>query len=103
MATILTDSQTQTAVGEYAPATMVKFPEFGATFSVGLTAGTATIELRAWVNPSYKQVLATFNLDVEAEASGAVPVSSVWTDWDWNVTSVTGSPTISLDAIGRGV
>lgn len=102
MATILTDSQSTTTTGVKAPATVTKFPEFGATFAVGLTAGSATVQLKAWVNPSYKEVLATFTLSDATELSDALPVSSVWTDWEWNVTALSGGGTLTLGMIGRG-
>lgn len=110
MGTKLTDTQTQTATGVYNPATMVKFPEGGATFSVSVASGTATctVQLRAWnTSMTDKEILATFVLPyVGAPKAGdlfdSIPVYSIWDDWDWNVTAIGAGATVRLSAVGLG-
>ncbi|MCW5657422.1 MAG: hypothetical protein KIT60_06945 [Burkholderiaceae bacterium] len=100
----LLDTQTTTTAGVKAPATLAKWPEGGATASVGLSAGTATVELLAWVSAGYKQKLATFSLDVTGgEASEALPIASIWDDWEWNVLAIAGGGTLTLALVGLGL
>lgn len=113
MATKLTDTQDITTTGVKNPATMVKFPEFGATFTAALQAGgtqTATVQLRAWntSTSSQPEILATFVLPVSGGAKNgdlfdSIPVFSTWDDWDWNVTALGAGATLRLSAVGVGV
>lgn len=114
MATKLTDTQTVTTTGVKAPATMTKFPEGGATFSVEQSSGTvtaATVQLRAWnASMTGKEILATFTLPVPSGSKindmfDSLPVFSIWDNWDWNVVTLTGTstPTLRLSAVGVGV
>lgn len=108
MATHLFDTQTQTTTGVKAPATLTKFPEFGATASVGLSAGTATIQLRAWNSSTYKEVLATFTLPVASGAKSgdlfdSAVIASQWENWDWNITAISGGGTATLTLSGSGI
>jgi hypothetical protein len=98
-----TDTQTVTTTGVKNPATLTKWPEGGATASVGLTAGTATVELRTWVNSSDKEVLATFMLGGAEPMFGTLAVFSIWADWEWNVTAISGGGTLRLDLTGIGL
>lgn len=113
MGTKLTDTQDVTTTGVKNPATMTKFPDFGATFSVALQAGgtqTATVVLRAW-NTSLSaqpEILATFVLPVVGGAKNgdlfdSLPIFSDWDDWDWNVTALGAGATLRLSAVGVGV
>ncbi len=108
MAQHMLDTQAVATTGVKAPASLAKFPEFGATASVGLTAGSATVQLRAWNNSSYKEILRTFTLPV---ASGAKTgdlfdsevVAAQWENWDWNVTAISGGGTLTLTLSGSGI
>ena len=109
MAVKLTDTQTTGSTGVKNPATLGKWPEGGATAQVSVNTGTATVELRAWVNGvSTPEILATFVLPVPSgDKSGdlydSLPVFSIWDDWDWNVIAVAGGATITLGLVGVGV
>jgi hypothetical protein len=112
MATKLTDTQTTTTTGTKTPATMTKFPEFGATFTADLSGGTsptATVQIRAWnVSMTTKEILGTIVLPVSGglkngDAFDSLPVFSTWDNWDWNVVAITGSGTLRLSAVGVGV
>lgn len=108
MAIRLTDSQTTTSAGIKNPATLTKWPEGGANVTVGVTTGTAVVELWAWISSSYKEKLASFTLPVPAGQDKAgdlydsLPVESIWTDWEWNVVSLSGGGTLSLVLVGLG-
>lgn len=109
MAVKLFDSQTTTTAGVKAPASLAKWPEGGATGQVLLSAGAATVQLRAWVaGTAAKEVLATFVLPVaDGEKLGDLydsqPVYSMWDNWDWNVVSISGGGTLTLALVGVGV
>jgi hypothetical protein len=108
MAQHLFDTQDVTTTGVKAAATLTKFPEFGATASVGISTGSATVTLRAWNHTSYKEVLRTFTLPV---ASGAKTgdlfdsevIASQWEFFDWNVTAISGGGTLKLTLSGSGI
>lgn len=106
MATKLNDTIAVSTTGIKAPG-LTKFPEGGATFSARISGGgTATVQLRAWVESGSKEILATFVLPcVQAGKVGdlfdSLPVFSVWDGFDWNVVQVTGA--LSLSAVGVGV
>lgn len=113
MGTKLTDTQTATTTGAKNPATLSKWPEYGATATVAMEAGgtqTATVQLRAWNNgaSSFKEVLATFVLPVSGGVKNgdlfdSLPVFSTWDNWDWNVVSIGASATVRLSLVGVGV
>lgn len=108
MATHLLDTQTQTTTGIKAAATLTKFPEFGATASVGLSSGTATVSLRAWNSSSYKETLATFVLPVPSgvktgDLFDSAVVASQWENFDWNVSAISGGGTLTLTLSGSGI
>jgi hypothetical protein len=102
------DTQTQTTTGVKAANSLTKFPEFGATASVGLTAGTATVQLRAWNDSGYKEILATFTLPVASGAKAgdlfdSAVIASQWENFDWNVTAISGGGTLRLTLSGSGI
>ena len=68
MAVHMFDTQVVTTTGVKAANSLTKFPEFGATASVLLSAGSATVQLRAWNNTGAKEILATFTLPVPSGA-----------------------------------
>lgn len=108
MAQHLFDTQGVTTTGVKAPATLSKFPEFGATASVGITTGSATVQLRAWNNSSYKEILRTFVLPVASGAKAgdlfdSEVVAAQWENWDWNVTAIAGGGTLTLTLSGSGI
>lgn len=109
MATKLTDTQTTTTAGTKAPATLTKWPEGGATAQVSLSTGTATVQLRAWVNgTTSKEILATFTLPVASGSKtgdlyDSLPVFTIWNNWDWNVVAISGGGTLTLGLVGVGV
>lgn len=114
MGTKLTDTQTQTTTGVKDPATLTKWPEYGATATVNMEAGgtqTATVQLRAWnytTGTPVKEVLATFVLPVvgglkNGDLYDSLPVYSTWDDWDWNVVSLGAGGTVRLSLTGVGV
>lgn len=108
MAQHLFDTQSVTATGVKTPATLSKFPEFGATASVGITTGSATVQLRAWNNSSYKEVLRTFVLPVASGAKAgdlfdSEVIAAQWENFDWNVTAIAGGGTLTLTLSGTGV
>lgn len=109
MATHMFDTQTQTTTGVKAANSLSKFPEFGATASVGLSTGTATVALRAWNNSSYKETLATFTLPVadggvkNGDMFDSVVIASQWENFDWNVTAISGGGTLTLTLSGTGI
>lgn len=111
MAQPLFDSQVVTTVGVKPPATLTKWPEGGATASVGVAGGTpvAVVELIVWVDPAYKEKLASFTLpvpvgeDKAGDLFDSLPVSSIWKDWEWNVVSIGSSASLTLALQGVGV
>lgn len=108
MAQHLFDTQGVTTTGVKAPAALSKFPEFGATASVGITTGSATVQLRAWNNSSYKEILRTFVLPVASGAKAgdlfdSEVVAAQWENWDWNVTAIAGGGTLTLTLSGSGI
>lgn len=108
MATHLLDTQDVTTIGVKAAATLTKFPELGATASVGLTTGTATVQLRAWNHSSYKEILATFVLPVASGSKAgdlfdSLVIASSWEFFDWNVAAISGGGTLKLMLSGVGV
>lgn len=108
MAQHLFDTQDVTTTGVKAPATLSKFPEFGATASVGLTAGSATVTLRAWNNSAYKEILRTFILPVPSGVKSgdlfdSEVIASQWENWDWSVSAITGGGTLKLTLSGSGI
>ena len=109
MATKLTDVVTTTTSGAKAPASLTKFPEFGATASVALSAGSAVVQLRAWNITGFKEVLGTFTLPVPAGSPKAtdmfdsLPVFSTWDQFDWNVTAISGGGTLTMKLVGLGI
>lgn len=108
MAQHMLDSQTVTTTGVKAPAMLTKFPEFGATASVGLTSGTATVQLRAWNSSSYKEILRTFTLPVASGAKAgdlfdSEVVAAQWENFDWNVSAMSGGGTLTLTLSGSGI
>jgi hypothetical protein len=109
MATKLTDTKTGiTATGVQAPNTLTKWPEFGATVTARLTAGTCTVQLRAWNDSSAKEILATFVLPVPAgvkagDLHDSLPVFSPWDNFDYNVTAISGGGTLTMSVVGVGV
>lgn len=110
MGTKLTDTQTVTTTGVKAPATLTKFPEYGATVGVELTGGgSCTVQFRAWANgsESNKEILATFVLPVvggvkNGDTFDHLPIFSTWDNWDWNVTAI-ATGTARLSVVGVGV
>lgn len=108
MAQHLFDTQGVTTTGVKAPAVLSKFPEFGATASVGLTTGSATVTLRAWNNSAYKEVLRTFVLPVPAGAKAgdmfdSEVIASQWENFDWSVSAIAGGGTLTLTLSGSGI
>lgn len=113
MGTKLTDTQDVTTTGAKNPATLTKFPEYGATFSAALQAGgtqTATVQLRAWNNnmSAQPEVLATFVLPVSGglkngDLFDSQPVYATYDDWDWNVIALGAGATLRLSCVGVGV
>lgn len=111
MAQHLSDNQTQNTTGIKNPATLTKWPEGGATASVGVSGGVATavIELWAWNSPSYKERLASFTLpvpvgeDKAGDLFDSLPVASIWEDWEWNITAIGAGATVTLTLCGVGV
>lgn len=111
MATRLIDTQTSiSTTGVKPPATLTKWPEGGATAQVGIsgTSPTCTVQLRAWNNSAFKEILATFVLPVVGGAKNgdlfdSLPVFSIWENWDWNVTAIGGTPNLTLTLVGVGV
>ena len=110
MATKLKDEITAiTTTGVKAPATLSKFPEFGATIGVEINAGSCTVQFRAKrasadTNP---EVLATFVLPVvggpkNGDLFDSLPIFSIWDTFDWNVTAISGA-TARLTVTGVGV
>ena len=103
------DSQTGvTTTGVKTPATLTKFPEFGATASVGLTTGTATVKLMAWNNAGYQETLCTFTLPVSAglksgDMFDSAVIASQWENWAWNVTAISGGGGLTLTLSGSGI
>ncbi len=108
MAQHLFDTQGVTTTGVKPAATLTKFPEFGATASVGITTGSATVQLRAWNNSSYKEILRTFVLPVASGAKAgdlfdSEVVAAQWENFDWNVTAIAGGGTLTLTLSGSGI
>jgi len=110
MAQHMFDTQTQTTTGVKAAATLTKFPEFGATASVGVAGGTptATVQLRAWNNSGFKEILATFVLPVGSgpktgDLFDSAVIASQWENFDWNVTALGAGATVTLTLSGSGI
>jgi hypothetical protein len=110
MAQHLFDTQQVTTTGVKAPATLTKFPEFGATASVLVAGGTATatVALRAWNISGAKEVLATFVLPVASgtktgDLFDSLVVAAQWENWDWNVLALGSGATLTLALSGAGV
>lgn len=108
MAQHLFDTQDVTTTGVKPPATLTKFPEFGATASVGLTTGTATVRLRAWNNSAYKEILRTFTLPVPSGVKSgdmfdSEVIASQWENFDWDVSAIAGGGTLKLTLSGSGI
>lgn len=108
MTTHMLDSQTVTTTGVKAAATLTKMPEFGSTASVGITAGTCTVNLRAWNSSSYKEILASFVLPVASGSKAgdlfdSAVIASSWENFDWNVTAISGGGTLTLTLSGTGI
>lgn len=108
MAQHLFDTQGVSTTGVKVPVTLTKFPEFGATASVGITTGSATVQLRAWNSSSYKEILRTFVLPVPSGAKAgdlfdSEVVAAQWENFDWNVTAIAGGGTLTLTLSGSGI
>lgn len=102
------DTITPTTVGVKTAGSLIKFPEFGATANVGLSAGSATVQLRAWNNSAYKEVLATFVLPVVGGAKAgdmfdSAVIASQWEMFDWNVQAISGGGTLTCSLSGAGI
>lgn len=103
----LTDTQVVTTTGVKNPATLLKFPEYGGTFTASIDAGSAVVQVRGWVTSGAKEVLATFTLPVPSGTKAgdlfdSIPIFSTWDDWDWNVMSISGA-NLTLACAGVGV
>lgn len=110
MATHMFDTQTQTTTGVKAANSLSKFPEFGATAEVGVASGTPTltVQLRAWNNSSFKEILATFVLPVTSGSKtgdlfDSAVISAQWENFDWNITAIGAGATATLTLSGSGI
>lgn len=111
MAQHLSDTQTATSTGIKNPATLSKWPEGGATASVGVAGGTPTavIELWVWNNSAMKERIASFTLpvpvgeDKAGDLYDSLPVSSIWEDWEWNIVELGSGATATLTLVGLGI
>lgn len=110
MARHMFDTQSATTTGVKVAATLTKFPEFGATASVGVSGGTATatVQLRAWNDAGMKEVLATFTLPVSSGAKAgdlydSAVIASQWENFDWNVSALGAGATLTLTLSGSGI
>lgn len=103
------DSQAVTTTGVKAPNSLTKWPEFGGTAQVAVSAGgSATMQLRAWNISGAKEVLAQIVLPVPSGAKvgdlyDSVVVASQWENWDWNVTALSAGATLTLTLSGSGI
>jgi len=108
MAVHMFDTQVVTTTGVKAANSLTKFPEFGATASVLLSAGSATVQLRAWNNTGAKEILATFTLPVPSGAKSgdmfdSAVIAAQWENFDWNVTAISGGGNLTLTLSGSGI
>jgi hypothetical protein len=103
------DTQTVNTSGVKPPATLGKFPEFGGTASVSVTAGgTATVALRAWNISGAKETLATFVLPVasgtkQGDLFDTVVIAAQYEAFDWNVLALAGGASVTLALSGSGI
>ena len=81
-------------------------PQTGKTWE----AGNDVKDFRNAAGQSAKEILATFTLPVPSgskvgDVFDSLPVFSIWDNWDWNVTTLTGTgtPTLRLSCVGVGV
>ena len=105
MGTKLTDTLTAvTTTGTKNPATLTRWPEFGATAQVALSGVgvSATVRLVAWVIGGKPETLATFNLSA-TRTYDSVPIFSTWDDWAWEVDAVNDATGLTLALVGVGV
>lgn len=107
MATHYLDAQNVLTSGVKPAQSLTKFPEFGATASIGSTGVSATVQFRAWNNSSFKEILATFVLPVPSGSKAgdmfdSAVIASQWENFDWNVVAISGG-TLTLTLSGSGI
>lgn len=110
MANHMFDTQSQTTTGVKAANSLTKFPEFGATASVGVAGGTPTltVSLRGWNNNAFKEILATFTLPVSSgtktgDLFDSAVIAAQWENWDWSITAIGAGATATLTLSGSGI
>ena len=103
------DSLVVNAVGTHQPATILKWPEGGAAVQVSLSAGTATVKLKQWNEPTRKVDVLLFTLPIPAGQPNAgamtdlVQVANSAADFEWEVLTLTGGGQLRLSVNGPGL
>lgn len=113
MAQHMFESQSTTTTGAKPASSLTKFPEFGATAQLVLTAGSAVVQFRTWNNVNAKEVLKTFVLPVPAgtypndaktgDLYDTLVIAAQYENFDWFVSSITGGGTLTLTVSGTGL